>query len=89
MASAAVRVYIVFSPRLKSGLADLHPIITSEIERSSCANYGMVTASATVGLTGPLALQGRQAARGLELWASADQIQLQIVDDASYATTAR
>jgi ABC-type branched-subunit amino acid transport system substrate-binding protein len=89
MASAAVRVYIVFSPRLKSGLADLHPIITSRIERSSYANYGMVTASATVSLTGPLALQGRQAARGLELWASTDQIQLQIVDDVGSATTAR
>ncbi|HEU4680935.1 MAG TPA: ABC transporter substrate-binding protein [Gemmatimonadales bacterium] len=48
----------------------------------------MVTASATVSLTGPLALQGRQAAHGLELWASADQIQLQIVDDASSPTTA-
>jgi ABC-type branched-subunit amino acid transport system substrate-binding protein len=89
MASAAVRVYIVFSPRLKTGLADLHPIITSQIERSSYANHGMVTASATVSLTGPYALQGRQAARGLELWASADQIQLQIVDDTGSATTAR
>lgn len=48
----------------------------------------MVTAAATVSLTGPLALQGRQAARGLELWASTDQIQLQIVDDAGSATTA-
>ena len=41
-----------------------------------------LTASATMSLTGPHALQGRQAARGLQLWASADQIQLQIVDDA-------
>ena len=49
----------------------------------------MVTASATVSLTGPLALQGRQAACGLELWASTDQIQLQIVDDVGSATTAR
>jgi ABC-type branched-subunit amino acid transport system substrate-binding protein len=49
----------------------------------------VLTASATVSLTGPLALQGRQAARGLELWASADQIQLQILDDAGSATTAR
>jgi len=48
----------------------------------------MVTAAATVSLTGPLALQGRQAARGLELWASTDQIQLQVVDDAGSATTA-
>ena len=48
----------------------------------------MLTASATVSLTGPLAFQGRQAARGLELWASDDQIQLQIVDDAGSPTTA-
>ena len=48
----------------------------------------MVTATATLSLTGPHALQGRQAARGLELWASADQIQLQIVDNAGSATTA-
>lgn len=47
----------------------------------------MLTASATVSLTSTLALQGRQAARGLELWASADQIQLQIVDDAGSPTT--
>jgi hypothetical protein len=37
-----------------------------------------LTASATVSLTGALALQGRHPARGLQLWASADQIQLQI-----------
>lgn len=49
----------------------------------------MLTASATVSLTGPLALQGRHAARGLELWASADQIQLQILDDAGDPRTAR
>jgi hypothetical protein len=49
----------------------------------------MLTAAATVSLTGPLALQGRQAARGLELWASTDQIHLQISDDAGSATTAR
>ncbi len=48
-----------------------------------------VTAAATVSLTGPHALQGRHAARGLELWASADQIKLQISDDAGSATTAR
>jgi len=39
-------------------------------------------AAATTSLSGPLALQGRRAARGLELWASADQIELEIVDDA-------
>ncbi len=39
-------------------------------------------------LSGPLALQGQHAARGLELWASVDQIELTIVDDASSATTA-
>ena len=48
-----------------------------------------LTASATISLTGPYALQGRQAARGLQLWASADQIQLQTVDDAGSAKTAR
>lgn len=42
----------------------------------------MVTAAATISLTGPLALQGRQAARGLELWAAAEEIQLRIFDDA-------
>ena len=87
MASAAVRVYIVIPPRLKrSGRSD--SIIAPRIERSSYANNGMVTAAATVSLTGPLALQGRQAAHGLELWASADQVQLHIVDDAGSATTA-
>ncbi len=48
-----------------------------------------VTASATMNLTGPYALQGRHAARGLELWASDDQIQLQIVDDAGSPATVR
>ena len=38
-------------------------------------------AAATISLSGPLALQGRQAARGLQLWASADQIELEIVDE--------
>ena len=38
-------------------------------------------AVATISLSGPLALQGRQAARGLEMWASDDQIDLEIVDD--------
>lgn len=45
-------------------------------------------AAATLSLSGPLALQGRQAARGLELWATADQIELEIVDDAGRTTTA-
>lgn len=45
-------------------------------------------AAATISLSGPLALQGRQAARGLELWASADQIELEIVDDAGRPATA-
>jgi len=45
-------------------------------------------AAATISLSGPLALQGRQAARGLELWASADQIKLEIVDDAGRTATA-
>ncbi len=44
-------------------------------------------AAATISLSGPLALQGRQAARGLELWASADQIDLEIVDDAGDPAT--
>ena len=57
--------------------------------RSSYTNSGMLTAAATVSLTGPLALQGRQAARGLQLWVSADQIHLQIVDDAGSVKTAR
>ena len=42
----------------------------------------MLTAAATLSLSGPLRLQGRQAARGLELWASTEHITLQIVDDA-------
>ena len=45
-------------------------------------------AAATISLSGPLALQGRQAARGLKLWASADQIELEIVDDAGRTATA-
>ncbi|MEE8407725.1 MAG: ABC transporter substrate-binding protein [Acidimicrobiia bacterium] len=44
-------------------------------------------AVATISLSGPLALQGRQAARGLEMWASADQIDLEIVDDAGDPAT--
>ena len=45
-------------------------------------------ASATISLSGPLALQGQQAARGLELWASSDRIELEIVDDAGSAAAA-
>lgn len=45
-------------------------------------------AAATISLSGPLALQGQQAARGLELWASSDQIELEIVDDAGSAAMA-
>ena len=48
----------------------------------------MVTAVATVSLSGPLALQGLQAARGLEVWASGDDVQLEIVDDRSSPTVA-
>ena len=48
----------------------------------------MVTAVATASLSGPLALQGLQAARGLEVWASIDDVQLEIVDDSSSATAA-
>lgn len=48
----------------------------------------MVTAAATASLSGPFALQGRQAARGLEVWASSDQIELEIVDDAGSPGTA-
>ena len=44
-------------------------------------------AVATISLSGPLALQGRQAARGLEMWASDDQIDLEIVDDAGDPAT--
>jgi ABC-type branched-subunit amino acid transport system substrate-binding protein len=47
-----------------------------------------IKAAATISLSGPLALQGRQAARGLELWASVDQIELEIVDDAGRTETA-
>ena len=42
---------------------------------------GNLTAAATVSLSGPLALQGRQAARGLEWWAADDDVRLQLVDD--------
>ena len=45
-------------------------------------------AAATISLSGPLALQGRQAARGLELWASDDQIELEMVDDTGRPATA-
>ncbi len=45
-------------------------------------------AVATISLSGPLEFQGRQAARGLELWASADQVELEIVDDAGRTATA-
>ncbi len=48
----------------------------------------MLTAAATLSLTGPFALQGRHAARGLELWASTDRVDLQIVDDAGSAAYA-
>jgi ABC-type branched-subunit amino acid transport system substrate-binding protein len=39
------------------------------------------TAAATMSLSGPLALQGRHAAAGLELWAADRGIDLEIVDD--------
>ena len=44
-------------------------------------------AAATISLSGPLVLQGQQAARGLEVWAKADQVDLEIVDDAGNAAT--
>ena len=53
------------------------------------ANTPMLTAAATLSLSGPFALQGRQAARGLELWAASDQVELQIVDDAGSTAKAR
>jgi ABC-type branched-subunit amino acid transport system substrate-binding protein len=49
---------------------------------------GAMTAAATLSLTGPLALQGRHAARGLKLWAATDGVKLQIVDDAGAPSTA-
>ena len=49
----------------------------------------MMTAAATVSLTGSLSLQGRKAAQGLELWAVEDEVELHVVDDASSAATAR
>lgn len=48
----------------------------------------MMRAAATVSLTGSLSLQGRKAAQGLELWAVEDEVELQVVDDASSAATA-
>ena len=48
----------------------------------------MVTSAATLSLSGPLALQGKQAAHGLEVWASDHDIQLEIVDDHSSAAAA-
>ena len=53
------------------------------------ADTPMLTAAATLSLSGPFALQGRQAARGLELWAASDQIELQIVDDEGSTAKAR
>jgi ABC-type branched-subunit amino acid transport system substrate-binding protein len=52
------------------------------------AIQAVLTAVATASLSGPLALQGIQAARGLEVWASRDDIHLEIVDDASSAAVA-
>lgn len=46
----------------------------------------VLRAVATVSLSGPLSLQGRQAGRGLELWASSDDIHLELVDDGSSAS---
>ena len=40
-----------------------------------------VDAAATLGLTGPFARQGRQAAAGLELWAEEAGVRLTVVDD--------
>ena len=53
------------------------------------AHSAMKTAAATASLTGPLSIQGRQAAQGLELWAVEDEADLYVEDDAGSATTAR
>lgn len=42
----------------------------------------MVTAAATASLTGPLALQGEEAALGLRWWAARAGVALEVVDDA-------
>ena len=48
----------------------------------------MVTAAATMSLTGPFALQGRQAARGLRWWAADADIALEVRDDGGSASVA-
>ncbi len=48
----------------------------------------MVSAAATVSLTGPLSLQGRQAALALQWWASESGVALALEDDAGSPSTA-
>ena len=48
----------------------------------------MVNAAATLSLTGPFALQGRQAARGLQWWAAAADVALEVRDDGGSASVA-
>jgi ABC-type branched-subunit amino acid transport system substrate-binding protein len=46
------------------------------------------TAALTLGLTGPFARQGTEAAEGVRLWAEEAGVRLTLVDDAGSATTA-
>ena len=48
----------------------------------------MVNAAATLSLTGPFALQGRQAALGLQWWAAAADVALEVRDDGGSASVA-
>lgn len=48
----------------------------------------MVTAAATASLTGPLALQGEEAALGLRWWAAQAGVALEVVDDAGSVSAA-
>lgn len=48
----------------------------------------MVKAAATVSLTGPLALQGGQAAAGLEWWADQAGVDLEVIDDTGSGSVA-
>ena len=41
----------------------------------------MLTATAAISLTEPYAVRGQESARGLQVWAHLDDVDLQIVDD--------
>lgn len=65
------------------------PLVVGIVVGMLASSDRRLTAAATVSLSGPLALQGGQAARGLWLWAADDDVDLELIDDTGLPASAR